>query len=439
MNTAQDPRANPIDSSETSGSMDVFQCPRCKTAIQTKVGQTVTCEKCRAEFRIPEFAPRSKIDVIVGLRCASCGAEMLVGSIQKPVVCPFCGSSSLDEKRHEGIARPDYVVPFKLTESEAIEAFASHYRFGRYLPKDLDPHSSIVYVQDAYMPYWVIDGIVLFDSIVLYSETHWVNIGKYAYAKKVPYFYQRAGSFNFYGVPINGSRHLPDYLGDSLNPFHRETAVGYEAELLQEHPAVMWDDVCGAIPSRVFDRAHHTFEQKIEDSIDNKSNLSSVTIREKHSTERIEIAKLELALFPVWNIVFDYEGRWYPACVNAQTGEVCALLPIDEKASQTHARIVSVSISLFESALLPAVFLPLYVWCSLSSGEINPSVSIFCLIIWVVVFACGVTSVDASERTLRRKINPSEESHDVDEYSDQQLSLKTSRNIGFFEAIKKRY
>lgn len=52
--------------------------------------------------------------------CSSCGADLLAGKTQAATFCSYCGSPSIVFERVSKEAKPNKIIPFKLTEHQAL-------------------------------------------------------------------------------------------------------------------------------------------------------------------------------------------------------------------------------------------------------------------------------------------------------------------------------
>ena len=66
--------------------------------------------------------------------CPSCGAEVLADKTTGATVCPYCDNPMIMPEQFADTYRPDYVIPFKKSKKEAIEALKKHYEKKPLLP-----------------------------------------------------------------------------------------------------------------------------------------------------------------------------------------------------------------------------------------------------------------------------------------------------------------
>ena len=71
-----------------------------------------------------------------GLRvysCPSCGAELICDQSTAATACPYCGNPAIVPGQFSGALRPDYILPFRLSKDDAVQALRSHCAAGRAL------------------------------------------------------------------------------------------------------------------------------------------------------------------------------------------------------------------------------------------------------------------------------------------------------------------
>ena len=67
--------------------------------------------------------------------CPSCGAELICEASTAATSCPYCGNPTVVPGQFAGALKPDYVIPFKLSKEDAVNALKEHYKGKPLLPK----------------------------------------------------------------------------------------------------------------------------------------------------------------------------------------------------------------------------------------------------------------------------------------------------------------
>ena len=96
-----------------------------------------------------------------GLRvysCPSCGAELICDESTAATSCPYCGNPTVVPGQFSGALRPDFILPFRLTKDDAVQALRTHYKGKPFLPKSFTSANHIEQIQGVYVPFWLFDG-----------------------------------------------------------------------------------------------------------------------------------------------------------------------------------------------------------------------------------------------------------------------------------------
>ena len=130
-----------------------YKCPNCSAPLSFLPGHDkVTCEYCGTEFEVKtieemfakqeeraaqaEEAREAKWDTahagseftedetafLKSFTCSTCGAELVCDENTMATECCYCGNPTMIPSRFKGMLKPDYVIPFKKTKEEAVEA-----------------------------------------------------------------------------------------------------------------------------------------------------------------------------------------------------------------------------------------------------------------------------------------------------------------------------
>ena len=75
--------------------------------------------------------------------CPSCGAELICDANTAATACPYCGNPTVVPGQFAGALRPDYVLPFKLSREDAINALRRHYKNKPFLPRAFSAQNQI--------------------------------------------------------------------------------------------------------------------------------------------------------------------------------------------------------------------------------------------------------------------------------------------------------
>lgn len=328
-----------------------FSCTNCAAGLKFEPGvSTLTCEYCGTKNEIAisqeELDSIEELDYqeareqikedpkelqeIVTVKCNSCGAE----STLKPNVtsdeCPFCGTSVVTaNKKSQKIIKPKALLPIKLTQKQAQEAYKQWIGSLWFAPnKVLEYSKTEGKIQGIYLPFWTYDFNTYTDYTGKrgdnYHETEYytenVNGNSVRKSRQVTKVRWSSASGNvengFDDVLVVATKSLPkDYL-EKLEPWDLTNLTPYK------------DDFLSGFKSE-------SYQVSVEDGLDNakkiiKGDIDSA-IKEDigGDTQTISTQKTEYEdvtfkhiLLPVWTSAYKYNGKLYRFVINAQTGEV---------------------------------------------------------------------------------------------------------------------
>jgi hypothetical protein len=158
-----------------------FSCPACGgEAIWNPAKQRLICPFCGTESPL-QVDPEASIvehDLVAALReigddrrgwradrrqvrCLSCNAISVLDPARQAQNCEFCGSAQLvPYAETEPAFRPESVLPFKLSESEARDRIRAWYGKLWLAPSALKRRALTDTVHGLYLPYWTFDARV---------------------------------------------------------------------------------------------------------------------------------------------------------------------------------------------------------------------------------------------------------------------------------------
>ncbi|MBQ5414298.1 MAG: hypothetical protein IIU21_06535, partial [Schwartzia sp.] len=168
-----------------------YKCPNCSGPLEFQPGKkTVTCEYCGTELEtevvkklfdkeqeraaLAEKAEKAKWDAKSAgtewesgetdnfrkFTCSSCGAEIVSDENTMATECCYCGNPTMIPSRFDGMLRPDYIIPFKKTKQDAVNALKEFYKGKLLLPGAFTENNRVEHIQPMYVPFWLLDSDV---------------------------------------------------------------------------------------------------------------------------------------------------------------------------------------------------------------------------------------------------------------------------------------
>ena len=262
-----------------------------------------------------------------GLRvysCPSCGAELICDQSTAATACPYCGNPAIVPGQFSGALRPDYILPFRLSKDDAVQALRAHYKGKPFLPRSFTSANHIEQIQGVYVPFWLFDGGAEGAASYRASNTNVFETGDYEITETRHYHVVRAGSLAFEKIPVDASSKMPDDHMDSIEPFDYTQLRPFSTAYLPGYLADKYDVTIDDSRDRADTRCRETLAQALRDTVTDYG--ACVTEREDIALRR---GKVHYALLPVWMLSTKWRGQDFLFAMNGQTGKLVGDLPTD--------------------------------------------------------------------------------------------------------------
>lgn len=262
-----------------------------------------------------------------GLRvysCPSCGAELICDQSTAATACPYCGNPAIVPGQFSGALRPDYILPFRLSKDDAVQALRAHYKGKPFLPRSFTSANHIEQIQGVYVPFWLFDGGAEGAASYRASNTNVFETGDYEITETRHYHVVRAGSLAFEKIPVDASSKMPDDHMDSIEPFDYAQLRPFSTAYLPGYLADKYDVTIDDSRDRADTRCCETLAQALRDTVTGYG--ACVTEREDIALRR---GKVHYALLPVWMLSTKWRGQDFLFAMNGQTGKLVGDLPTD--------------------------------------------------------------------------------------------------------------
>ena len=262
-----------------------------------------------------------------GLRvysCPSCGAELICDQSTAATACPYCGNPAIVPGQFSGALRPDYILPFRLSKDDAVQALRAHYKGKPFLPRSFTSANHIEQIQGVYVPFWLFDGGAEGAASYRASNTNVYETGDYEITETRHYHVVRAGSLAVEKIPVDASSKMPDDHMDSIEPFDYAQLRPFSTAYLPGYLADKYDVTIDDSRDRADTRCRETLAQALRDTVTGYG--ACVTEREDIALRR---GKVHYALLPVWMLSTKWHGQDFLFAMNGQTGKLVGDLPTD--------------------------------------------------------------------------------------------------------------
>lgn len=256
--------------------------------------------------------------------CPSCGAELICDESTAATACPYCGNPTIVPGQFSGGWRPDYIIPFKQSKENAIEALKEHYRGKFFLPKAFKKENHVQEIQGIYVPFWMFDGEATGEARYDATRSRTYRSGDYDITETKYYHVYRAGHVAFEKVPVDASSKMPDNHMDSIEPYDYEKLKPFSTAYLPGFLADKFDVTVEQCRQRADQRCEGTLLSALDSTV---KRYDSFTL--KDSNVKLKRGKVHYALLPVWMLHTKWQGKDFLFAMNGQTGKIVGDLPIN--------------------------------------------------------------------------------------------------------------
>jgi len=261
--------------------------------------------------------------------CPSCGAVVEFSGANHAANCPYCATPVVVNTGARRSIKPQSLLPFALTESQARDALSKWLGSLWFAPNGLLEYNRRGRAMAGiYAPFWTFDAATSTRYTGArgehYYETRTVTVNVNGKSQRRTEQVQRTRwypasgtvSRDFDDVITLASKSLPQRLGNELTPWDLSAAqaynpdylAGFQAEGYTISLADGWTD------------AQNIMARGIE--MDIRRDIGGDVQRIDSVQTRYADETFKHVLLPVWTAAYKYRGKSYRFLVNGQTGEV---------------------------------------------------------------------------------------------------------------------
>lgn len=274
--------------------------------------------------------------------CDNCGAVVLTDSDTTATSCSFCGAGVVLADRLSGELAPAKVIPFKISKSQAQEAFRKWCKNGRFTPHGFMTADRIKNITGMYVPFWIYDLESDIKVEAVGTKVRTYTRGDYIYTETKYYDIYRDLDLFHRKVPVDASEKMNDEMMDKLEPYHYTDLVEFKMPYLTGFLAEKYnyDD------KELLPRAKAKISSYIQSYLHSTmSGYSSVSKKREHiATKQVNGFYV---LFPVWMVYYDYDKQEHTFAMNGQTGKVVGKPPISKGKVFRWGAAISASLFIF--------------------------------------------------------------------------------------------
>ena len=307
-----------------------YRCPGCGVTMEfDPATQKLHCGFCESYYTVEEierslthvnpYAETRETMQMTILHCNACGAELAIDGTEASTFCAFCGQAAVVTARLDGVLKPDYIIPFKVTKEEAEKTIRKRLSKGFFIPKKVKNFETETF-RGIYIPFWLFD--------VYYGDRQlWrYNTGKSTWwGEKETMTAVRGGDCTFRNMTLDASQSVPDESSQRLEPYDTEEMIPFDAAYLSGFYSNRRDYAAFQMEQTAIGRAGELFDEYVA------KNVRSTLRRKK--PERISYSPVgkalnaRYALLPAWFLTFTYDGVPHTILINGQTGKMIGAVP----------------------------------------------------------------------------------------------------------------
>jgi predicted RNA-binding Zn-ribbon protein involved in translation (DUF1610 family) len=257
-------------------------------------------------------------------RCTSCGARLMINGTEASTFCSFCGQPTIVFDRVSQEVKPNYIMPFAISQEKATQLIKEALRKKSYVPKSIK-NPNIENVRGIYIPYWLYSVTVRKQAnLNTQVKKNTVSVmGNRNVVTEVRHYYRNMVA-TYRKIPQDASCRLNNQLSQRLEPFDMHGLKPFDAQYMSGFYADRYDVEPEAVNNIIKKRAMEMVDKEL------KSTCMERNATIVRSMEDYAVNHVEYALLPAWFMTVKCNKELYTVMVNGQTGKVVASLPMNK-------------------------------------------------------------------------------------------------------------
>ncbi len=223
-----------------------------------------------------------------------------------------------------GALRPDFILPFRLTKDDAVQALRAHYKGKPFCRNRSRPPTTSSRFRACTSRSGCLTAGAEGSASYRASNTSVYETGDYEVTETMHYDVFRAGSIAFEKIPVDASSKMPDDHMDSIEPFDYAQMQPFSTAYLPGYLADKYDVSVDDSRDRADARCRETLAQALRDTVTGYGTCVT-----DHTDIRLHRGKVHYALLPVWKLSTKWNGESFLFAMNGQTGKLVGDLPTD--------------------------------------------------------------------------------------------------------------
>ena len=304
----------------------MIKCPNCTGELEFDVSmQSVKCKYCGTVFNPNELNEQVKMskeeeNTFEGksYKCSQCGATLTTFDETAITFCSYCGSQAMIESKLMKHDNPDFVIPFKKTKEECINAYKNKISKFIFLPKYMKQDVVCEKFRGIYMPYGIYE-VGKNGKEVNHGSKYSHRSGDYVYYDEYSISSDIEAEYN--GISYDLVSNFYDRFSNAI-PYNYHEKVDFNPNYLTGYYADSHD-----VDSDVYnDSAKSIAEYDCARKMGKMKEFSKYGCHSPKAS--LDVKDKKIGLFPVYFLAIRNNDRLSYAVVNGQTGEVAVDLPV---------------------------------------------------------------------------------------------------------------
>ena len=306
---------------------DALKCPYC--GAENKIAKsTAIVERLDFQMYLNQLPGTDAVEEKIVVKCTCCAAETTLASNNTAGVCPFCGTGIVATGSSKRAIRPGALLPFRVKQNEAAEAFKGWVKARWFAPGALKRDAERAAIKGAYVPAWTYDTNAESDYTGQRGENYWETetytendaqgntVTRTRQVQKIRWWPVSGHVRNrFDDVLVMATETLPPKVLNTLEPWDLPALIPYGDEYLSGFVAESYQIGLGD----GFERAKGIMDPVIRQTVNRDIGGDHQQISGLKSI--FNDTTFRHLLLPVWISAYTFQGKVYRFLVNARTGE----------------------------------------------------------------------------------------------------------------------
>lgn len=251
-------------------------------------------------------------------KCSSCGANVILSSLEVSKTCPYCESSFVAQSSALVGVSPDGIIPFMFDKEQALECFKKGVKKKKFAPNKFKKASSVDTIKGIYISSFSFNA----NTQTSYDGRIGKRVGSGDKSRMKYRHISGTNSLPIKDVIVESSSHMDQESLEKIKPFDLDKAYKFNNDFMLGFMAETYDQ------SMVNNRkvSDNLMQQIIREDI--LSNYSYDTVSYLNMDTTYSNVKYSYYYLPTYKIDFKYKKKTYTSYVNGQTGKLGGKFPI---------------------------------------------------------------------------------------------------------------